>query len=115
MKLSTFKKAFGTSIQKQRVQKNLTQAELAEKLGIELSTLGKIECGMSFVSAKLLLKICSTLEVTPAELFNFSGKININTVFDSDFERVLEILFKCNNKELKKIYEILTSIIDFKK
>lgn len=115
MKLSTFKKAFGRSIQQYRMQKNLTQSELAERLNIDISTLGKLECGMNFVSAKLLLKICSALEVAPAELLNFGNIIKINTAYDDVIENILELLLECDNEKLKHIYKIIIAVLEIKK
>ncbi len=115
MRLSTFKKAFGANVKKQRIEKNLTQSELAEKLGIDTSSLGRMECGINFVSARMLLKISSALEINPAELFNFGNKINGNSVFSNKIEQILELLFECDEETLEYLYNILISALKMKK
>ena len=61
----------GQKIKKYRKNKKLTQVELAQKLGISLSYLSKIEaknCHKSF-SLDLLVSIAKTLEVDIRDFF----------------------------------------------
>lgn len=115
MKLSTFKKAFGAKVQKYRIQKDLTQSELAEKLGIETASVGKIECGVNFVSAKNLLKLCTILEVNPASLFAFGSKIKIDKELNHQLEEILGLLFQCDDEQLIYIYKLLDSLLKIPK
>ena len=65
------KKLLGKRIKELRTQKHLTQAQLAETVGMVERNLSKIECGQTFVTSETLSKIISALEVKPADLFNF--------------------------------------------
>ncbi|TJX14596.1 helix-turn-helix transcriptional regulator [Tissierella creatinini] len=65
-------KAISENIKKFRVQNNLTQRELAEKVGISLSYLTKIEatnCNKSF-SLHVLFDIADALNVDIKEFFD---------------------------------------------
>ncbi|BCR36594.1 helix-turn-helix domain-containing protein [Mariniplasma anaerobium] len=56
-----------------RETKNLSQRELAQRLGITQAYYWKWEIGKSFPNAKQILKLCDTLECSPNDLFGFKG------------------------------------------
>lgn len=65
-------KAISERIKKYRLEKNLTQRELADKVGISLSYLSKIEasnCNKSF-SLHVLFDIADALDVDIREFFD---------------------------------------------
>jgi transcriptional regulator with XRE-family HTH domain len=61
----------GRHIQKLRKEKGLTQEELADKLHISLSYVGKIETGLRKPNMKMLYKIAEKLDVKVSELIPF--------------------------------------------
>ncbi|MBR1942492.1 helix-turn-helix transcriptional regulator [bacterium] len=54
-----------------RKEKGLTQEQLAEKVGIHPTYVGKLEGGKSNLSALLLFKISRALGVKLSEIFEF--------------------------------------------
>jgi transcriptional regulator with XRE-family HTH domain len=52
-----------------RIQKGMTQTALSERSGIPQANLSKIEQGKQDPTVSTLLRICSALEIRPAELF----------------------------------------------
>ncbi len=62
-------KLFGGNLRRLRKSRNLTQTQLAEMLDVTQKHLSVIETGTQFVSAPLIAKIASVLQVEPAELF----------------------------------------------
>lgn len=62
-------KLFGGNLRRLRKSRNLTQTQLAEMLDVTQKHLSVIETGTQFVSAPLIAKIASALQVEPAELF----------------------------------------------
>ena len=52
-----------------RIEKELSQAQLAEKAGVTRQTIGLIEAGKYNPTLKLCLEICKTLNKTLDELF----------------------------------------------
>lgn len=54
----------GSSIQTARVQKGLTQQELAEKIGLERNTIMRIETGKFYPRFETLLAILKELDLT---------------------------------------------------
>lgn len=69
--MSNLKYAFGQRIKELRKQRGLTQEKLAEKIGINLRQLARIEAGESFVTAETIENICRSLNLQLYELFNF--------------------------------------------
>ena len=65
------KKGFGNRLKILRKSQNLTQEKLAEKIGINLRQLARIEAGESFVTADTLFNICKVLGISPNVLFEF--------------------------------------------
>lgn len=51
---------------------NLTQGQLAEKLGVSQKHLSILETGTQFASASLIERLCKELNVSPADLFGGS-------------------------------------------
>ena len=64
----------GKNIQKFRKEKNLSQNELAEQLGISREHLAKIETAKRCISLKLLFRLSEVLEVPEYKLFDFDIK-----------------------------------------
>ena len=55
-------KGVGACIRNLRAEQELTQFELAEKIGVSQTHLSNIECGRVQISLKLLLRIANVLE-----------------------------------------------------
>ena len=66
----------GNIITEQRIAKNLTQEQLAEKLGVLRTTISKWERGINTPDISLLQPLCQELDLTFTELIN--GEKNID-------------------------------------
>ena len=64
-------KAIGKRIKFLRESKGLTQEKLAEKTGLSIDYIGKIEVNINKPGLKALIKISNALEVHIKEIFNF--------------------------------------------
>lgn len=60
---------FGNNVRKVRIQKNLTQQQLATDLRIHKDYLGKIERGKTNFSIAVMMKIAKCLDVDLSDLF----------------------------------------------
>ena len=105
--MDVIKKGVGEQLKLLRSIKNLTQEALAERIGINLRQLARIEAGESFISSDTLLKICTALEISPKSLFDFeiqqkiiktgSGKnLHFNVIKEGT---LLKLDFKGQNEE----------------
>lgn len=66
-----FYKHLGRNIRRQRDKMGMTQQELADKLGISLNFMGKIEVAFSKPSLDTLIKIAKGLNISVSELCKF--------------------------------------------
>lgn len=71
MEETIFYKKLGTKIKFFREQAGMTQEKLAEKSGISLDYLGKIEVCINKPGLKTILKIANALKIEPFKLFKF--------------------------------------------
>ncbi|MDE5540003.1 MAG: helix-turn-helix domain-containing protein [Bacilli bacterium] len=60
----------GKYIQLKRKEKNITQEQLAERLGVSNKTISKWECGKVFPDYSLVESLCEMIEISTSELFN---------------------------------------------
>ncbi len=90
------KEIFGENLKYFRKQKQITQEELSERLGITPNHLSRIENGKSFITAELLDTLCVVFEITPAVFFytphEFSGDESLFTKIDNVIDTELEKL-----------------------
>ena len=66
-----FYKALGNNIKKQRKKMGLTQQELADKAGISLNFMGKIEVAFSKPALDTLIILAEKLDTTVSEFCRF--------------------------------------------
>ena len=75
MKTRDYKKEIGTIIQENRLQRDMTQSQLAEKVGTSQSAINRIEKGGQNLSVEMLGRISDVLSANIISL-NHDGKVN---------------------------------------
>lgn len=77
--VADLKKIVGQKLQLLRIEKNLTQEQMGEKLSLSTSAYCKIEYGETDLTLTRLNKIAEILGMSPVELFNkIEGNIYFN-------------------------------------
>lgn len=93
--------ATGKFIALKRKQKNLTQEQLAKKLGVSNKTISKWETGKCMPDYSVVKSLCEELEITVAELLD--GEMpKEKSVRDYDDEQILDLLRRIQNLEKHK-------------
>lgn len=62
-------KNFGSRIQELRKKNNLTQSELAEKIGLSTNFIGMVERGKRNTSVDKIFKLAKTFNISLAQFF----------------------------------------------
>ncbi|MFI3301461.1 MAG: helix-turn-helix transcriptional regulator [Candidatus Gastranaerophilales bacterium] len=106
--MNEIKKAFGKRLKYLRELKGLTQENLAELLEINCRSLSFIECGVNFVSAQTLFKLCVALDVTPKQMFDFEFKPNN---IEATLENVVDLISK-NPDKIEFISKLIKVVVD---
>lgn len=91
-----------------RKEKNMTQEQLAEKMGVSINAVSKWERGLSFPDVSILQELCSTLGISLNELFA-GDYLKEKEIKNQSEKNILEIL-KFNNDKTKK-YRLLIFVI----
>lgn len=100
--------AIGNFISKKRKEQNLTQEQLAERLGVPNKTISKWETAKCMPDYAIVKKLCEELKVTISELMD-GAENDEKSVRVYDEEQILDLLRRTQELEKQKI--ILTGVI----
>jgi len=67
----TIQQKVGKRIQEIRIEKNISQQDLASKCNFEKSNMSRLEKGNSNATLSTLEKVCEALQIDLIELFKF--------------------------------------------
>ena len=102
------KKLFGLRVKHYRLLSNLSQEELAERVGLSSHTISYIERGKNFISMSKLSILCSALDIKPYQLFiDITNMDNKNKI-----EEINNLLKPATEKQLNIFISLLKNIID---
>lgn len=103
---------FGANLRHQRKAKKLTQADLAERVGVSAEMISKIERGIAAPSFNTVEKLASELGVPEVVFFG----LGLVAVPDSERGRMLQkihtILSRMNGDQLVRAHKMLSALID---
>ena len=98
----------GERIKQARMNKKLTQENLAERLEVSVAFLSRIERGSSHINLNRLNQICSILEITEVEILNgtsYDSSLYLNTDF-------FNLLKNCPPEKIRLIYNVAKVIAE---
>lgn len=87
-------------ITQKRKEKNLTQEQLAEKIGVSNKTISKWETGKCMPDYSVIELLCEKLNITLAELMN--GEEDEKSIHTYDNEQIVEMLKDIQNLKATK-------------
>ena len=93
--------AIGRYIVRKRKERNLTQEQLSEQLGVSNKTISKWENGKCMPDYSLIQKLCEALDVTLPELMDGEDAAE-NSVRVYDDEQILDLLRRTQELERQK-------------
>ena len=100
--------AIGNFIEKKRKEQNLTQAQLAEKLGVSNKTVSKWENGKCMPDYGVIQPLCTELGVTVSELMDGEEQA-LDSIRAYDDEQILDLLKRTQALESQR--ETLVGIL----
>lgn len=102
----------GRFIQSSRKQINMTQKELADKLGVSDKLISKWETGNGMPDISILNELCSTLNISVNELL--SGEtLPPEKYSEKAEENIMELLKKNNTNKKAYIIQLIAGIVFF--
>ncbi len=104
-------KEIGKYIAQKRKEKNLTQSQLAERLGVASKTVSKWETGVSMPDYSIIECLCRELSTTPTQLI--AGADEDAKVITSDDKRILFLLKRLQdlNNQNKIVFSLLLIVL----
>ena len=99
-------KAIGNRIREARTKAGMSQATLAEKVGISLPHMSNIECGKKKVSAVVIIRIAETLNMSTDALL----RPNVPEVRAMYSSELAETLRDCTPAEADSILKIVKQL-----
>ena len=104
--------ATGKFIAQKRKAKNLTQEQLAEKIGVSNKTISKWETGKCMPDYSIINVLCDELGITIAELMD-GEEAEEKSVRTFDEEQILDLLKRTQDLEKQKnvLYGILLIVM----
>lgn len=103
------KEELGKKIKRMRINRGLTQEQLAEAVDVSQRTLSGIEIGENFVTAETLDKIVEALNTTSEELFATNHLREENEIIE-EIEQNIKAISK-NPTKLDILYNVTKSLI----
>lgn len=100
--------AIGRFIAKKRKEQNLTQEQLAERLGVSNKTISKWETGKCMPDYTVIKSLCEELQVTVSELMD-AEETEEKSVRVYDDDQILDLLKRTQELEKQKV--MLTGVI----
>ncbi len=105
-------KSFGANLRHQRKARNLTQAELAERVGVSTEMISKIERGVAAPSFPTIERLGDVLGVPDVVFFG----VGLVAVPDSERSRILQkihaTLSRMNVDKLVRAGKMLAALVD---
>ncbi len=104
--MAILSKLLGQRIKDLRKRNKLTQAALAEIIGMETTNLCKLENGGQLPKEENIEKIARALQINIKDLFDFGYMKSLNTLK----EELIEIINNSTRQDLELYYKIIMAI-----
>ena len=105
--MDNIKILFGKKIKELRKKLNYTQAQLAEKVGVDNKHISCIEGGKNFPSADLIARLAAAFLVETKDLFEFNYHKNPENLKDE----ITAMIEKLDNNELMLAYKYIKTFL----
>ena len=103
-----YKKVFGENVRKYRLERGLSQEQLAEKVGLGSKSISPIENGYSFIAIEKLSKFCEALQVPAFSLFVCNSEQEKDLLLKTE---IFNKLKDCKHSDLLHLSDILNVIV----
>ena len=90
----------GEKLKSLRIEKNLTQKQVADRIGLAISAVSSYESGTRYPSYDVLVKLARIFHVSTDYLLGITDTRNIDVtgLYDNEIELVLQLVDMLRNK-----------------
>ena len=107
-------KKFGLIIRELRKKHRLTQAKLAEAIGLQDETISNIERGLSSTRIKTAVSLARVFEIELKDLFDFPPETKTEKAKHNSQKELQEIISTCNEKTTTAIIKTARIMAELK-
>lgn len=105
--MESSKEYLGSRIKELRQKTKLTQAQLAEKIGIDPKHLSRIEGGKNYPSLDTLEKLAFSLNIQISDLFEVSHLQDKDVLINE----ITDMLKSSDIKDIKIVYRLIKDVL----
>ena len=93
--------SFGVFLKQKRTEKNLTQKQIADRIGLAVSAVSSYESGSRYPSYDVLVKLSRIFHVSTDYLLGITDKRNVDVtgLNDNEIELVSQLVDMLRNKK----------------
>lgn len=106
---------FAKNLKNCRNKKNMTQAQLAEKLNVHVSTIARIETAEHQISAKNIDRIVEILDISYGEFFDYSMAEEINPTKENVLEKLNMLAKTMSSEDIQYFITCMKNYISLQK
>lgn len=108
--MSILQRKIGGKIAEIRLERKFTQAQLAEKMGLSVESVSRMERGVTFPSLKTMEKVGEALGVPLKSFFDFEDEDAKSDGFSRELSKLIAQARKLDAGELALLRRILKEI-----
>ena len=112
--MSIFERKIGKRISEVRLEQKLTQAQLAEKMGMSVESISRMERGVTFPSLKTMESMSESLGVPLKRFFEFEDEDSRSDSDSRELAKLVAMLKDMDEGEVVLLRKILKEIADWK-
>ena len=112
-RMESLQKRFGKLLGAHRRQVQITQPQLAERVGVSVDTIKKLEAGIVAPSFAMIEKIASDLQIDPAELF--TSQVEPSNLRRQSFRDITDKLAVLDDRQLEWLQPIIDAALSAKR
>ncbi len=105
----SFQKEFGIRVRAARIKKNLTQQEVADRIGVSYTHYSNLETGKINIGMDTLRKLCTALDVSADYLIQLVLRDDRGNLYSGTLS---EIVKDCSDEELTTVTKFVSDLID---
>lgn len=105
------KRVIGKRVAQLRREKGLSQAQLAETMGVAIESISRIERSERNMSIDMLENLCDALQISVKDFFEIKTPSRTETPMERDIAKVVALLRSKKPSEVKFAYKVLKDIL----
>lgn len=110
--MPSIEKRLGNKVAEFRLAQGLTQAQLAEVVGLSVETISRLERGVTIPSLKTLDHLAKALKTPISHFFEFGGASKKSKAYEKELAQLNASLRTLSHKQLGKVHKVVRVLVE---